>query len=486
MGAFASLGSVGKTDPAEIIADTRGIPVEGIREAERRGLLRWEKRRGHRCYRYGDKRNAGCSRRVDNEPFRIGQAHVKAVAVSRGEQWHWPIGLDDIAGRDAREIILCEGAPDGLAAFAFAEIEARTPHTGVAVMLGTGATIPAEALPMFSGRRVRIAADANPTGMDAAERWAAQLAPVAREVQILDLRGLTRTDGEPVTDLNDLHSLCPEDFEANRELWQITDLDSRGPRVRIVPCTPPTRESQRPVTQDNPDNTGLPRLPKTGGEKEKENALCSLVKAAEGLMAENRGESSKRMFAVARHVSAFERRHGRDDSARDAAFNAWYGLSLPALDPEHCRAEYHGTFIRSIAKVRKAIGAEGDTLANAIRRADAMPYPEIPRVPDAPKGWKQVAAVCRELQRDAGEAAFFLSARDASRIIGAKHPPIGHRVLNNLEAFEVLRRVSRGEARTGGKAAEFRYLLPISPVSLPSPGEQPQPENADESGTEPL
>ena len=50
-------------------------------------------------------------------------------------------------------------------------------------------------------------------------------------MQIFDLAGLYRDDGEPVKDLFDVTRIDYDDFEANRDLWSITDLDSKGERV---------------------------------------------------------------------------------------------------------------------------------------------------------------------------------------------------------------------------------------------------------------
>src|SRR5262245_41914752 len=109
-----------------------------------------------------DQRNA-CLRRLDGEPFRM-KGNPKALAEAEGERWHWPIGLDEIVRSNRKDVLLCEGAPDGLAALHLA-IESGKKQVGVAVLLGEGANISPDARRLFVGRRVRICADATESGM---------------------------------------------------------------------------------------------------------------------------------------------------------------------------------------------------------------------------------------------------------------------------------------------------------------------------------
>ena len=83
-------------------------------------------------------------------------------------------------------------------------------------MLGATQRIHEGALPLLAGKRIRIFPHLDSAGRQATERWARQLA--GAEVDCFDFTELHKTDGEPVTDLNDCSSIGPGDFEANREL----------------------------------------------------------------------------------------------------------------------------------------------------------------------------------------------------------------------------------------------------------------------------
>ncbi len=74
-------------------------------------------------------------------------------------------------------------------------------------------------------------------GEHAADRNLGQLS-VAAQVQIFSLAGLNRDDGEPAKDLFDVTRIDVDDFERERDVWSISDLFWRGPRVRVVEQKP--------------------------------------------------------------------------------------------------------------------------------------------------------------------------------------------------------------------------------------------------------
>ena len=211
------------------------ISPQAIEEAIRRGLLRFVKHRNSHCWRFGDSRN-GSVRRIDGAPFRIKGQYAKAEAETHGEAWHQLIGLDDVVEHDRGEILLTpEGSKDALAALHFADAEDKLREVGVVVALGSGVKPTPDDIEKLRGRRIRIFPDVDPSGQNAAARIGQAIATLAAEAQIFDFVGLSRDDGKPVKDLFDLTRIDYDDFEANRELWSITDLDSKGERVKTIP-----------------------------------------------------------------------------------------------------------------------------------------------------------------------------------------------------------------------------------------------------------
>ena len=70
-------------------------------------------------------------------------------------------------------------------------------------MLGASHQIHTDALPMLTGKRVRIFGHDDEAGRGAVERWAAQLSSVGADVDAFSFAGLRQADAKPVNDLND-------------------------------------------------------------------------------------------------------------------------------------------------------------------------------------------------------------------------------------------------------------------------------------------
>ena len=170
---------------------------------------------------------------MDGEPSCINGDCVKAEAETRGESWHRLVGLEDVQANDRPDMLLTpEGSKDALATLHFADAEGTLSCVGVVAGVGTAINPPLDDLEKLRARRVRIIADVDQSGVQTAARIAECLPSVATEVQIFSLAGWRRDDGLPVTDLFDLSRIDYDDFEANRDLWSITNLDSRGTRVQ--------------------------------------------------------------------------------------------------------------------------------------------------------------------------------------------------------------------------------------------------------------
>jgi hypothetical protein len=472
---------------AEELAARLAISVQAIEEAIRRGLLSFVLHRGVDCWRLGDTRN-GCLRRLDGQPFQINGERVKAKAETRGESWHRLIGLDDVVANDRRDILLIlEGSKDALSALHFADAEDTLSQVGVVAALSASVNLLADDIEKFRGCRVRIFGDADTAGEHAADRVGQQLASVAAEVQIFNVAGLNRDDGEPVKDLFDVTRIDVDDFERERDIWSISDLASRGPRVRVV--------EQKPDFFSLPSNSALLLRNKTAydhslcvtkdnqritnddqgwkGKERKEISLpliansFDLFKIANSLACRENGKGHRAQFQLARYVRRLEMDTGQplnNDELRDV-HRRWFSAST-ALPAEATEAEAFGEFIDRLRKVRIIPGTTGDTLRLAKQRARTLPLPEIPGFTDAPDSMRKIAALHRELQRASNGAPHFCTAEDAREFAALKHKTEAHRIQLRLadDRLGVLRCVKRGVPRKGGKPTLWLYLLPIPPV----------------------
>lgn len=196
-------------------------------------------------------RNVAEFRRLDGLKYpRHDGGEIKAWSTA-GK--NWPLGAGQIGHRT--NVLLVEGGPDMLAAYDFLLWWRMIDKVAVVCMLGASNSIRQEARPAFKGKRVRIMQDAdlpkddeNPRkrripAAEACARWTRELCeagaavesycvgpihdPVdvvrwgageilAAEIGVLH-PGLSKPDGSPVKDLNDL-ALCGEDVTCGAQV----------------------------------------------------------------------------------------------------------------------------------------------------------------------------------------------------------------------------------------------------------------------------
>lgn len=210
------------------LAELRGLSVESIEMAHGRGLLWGLWWHGHRAWAFTDTERWNCQwRRLDGKHWKglKGEQSFKSWGVSgvgnARPRAGWPVGITE-AGK-CQNIAFVEGGPDLLAALHFIHLSQGNGTAPVAI-LGTS-RIDELALPLFTGKRVRLFCHADPAslegctkrpGMEAAARWQDQLLSVGCTVDTFDFSGLTRCDGGPVADLCDLAHLCEEEWNHER------------------------------------------------------------------------------------------------------------------------------------------------------------------------------------------------------------------------------------------------------------------------------
>ncbi len=207
----------GTATELETLAALRNISAAACILADSVGLLRFAEWKGKTAWIVtDDERLNAQARRLDGAKWETIEGEPK-VQTLPGCWASWPLGV--LTGQHYPNFLLVEGGPDLLAALHFIhEAGAECSHFPIA-MLGASQRIHEDALPILSGKRVRIMAHVDkPTelhplgaGREAAERWAAQLATVNAEVDIADFAGLRKRDGSPVSDLNDLTGIHPDD-----------------------------------------------------------------------------------------------------------------------------------------------------------------------------------------------------------------------------------------------------------------------------------
>jgi hypothetical protein len=199
-----------------------------------------------------------------------------------------------------------------------------------------------------------------------------------------------------------------------------------------------------------------------------------------------RNTARRRRWRLVRDLRAVEQGIGRELDIWELmpVFEEWHRLSGPFLDPAKTREDYLAAFLKELRKVRVPTG-EGDTLnkaLDAVLKLRNSELPVVPGLPDASESWRRLLALHCELSRRSTRKnkTYFLSYRDAAKA----HNGLGHQLAYDITlAFDrlgIINIIDKGKAcPNGGKAAEFRYLLP-QPRD-----EMPQSENRDSTESAP-
>jgi len=183
--------------------------ITGLTWAAQRGVLVVGQWRDWLCYGLTDASGRVLEvRRVDNEPFpEMGPLPKRKSHSLKGSEKAWPVGIQEAI--DYPAIALVEGIPDFLVAHDAIIWEQGTREQPQAVqcapvaMLSASPAICADALPFFKGKRVRIFAHAEKTGLAGADKWRRQLIETAERVDLLDFSKDVRPDGTWPNDLDE-------------------------------------------------------------------------------------------------------------------------------------------------------------------------------------------------------------------------------------------------------------------------------------------
>ena len=187
------------------LAKLRHVSLDGVKLAAARGLLYFAGWKDKPAFIVTDAARVNAqARRMDGRQWEGIAAKAQTLPGSRAA---WPVGARESLAMPF--VLLCEGV-DILAAHHFIHAHGRTADTAAVAMLGASNTIPADALPLFARKRVRVMAHADEAGRVAAAKWTAQLETVGATVDAADFTGLLMADGTPAKDLNDLTRIDPK------------------------------------------------------------------------------------------------------------------------------------------------------------------------------------------------------------------------------------------------------------------------------------
>ena len=201
---------------------------------------------------------------------------------------------------------------------------------------------------------------------------------------------------------------------------------------------------------DSNDTNDADELPPSGA------CVGTLQKAAQMALADK--SNGDPVFKFARAVKAFELTMDARLPETDlpAAFNIWWSEARSALPPETDRDECMFLFLDAYDKAKTPLGS--NVIQNALARVAATPPPPEANTYESPK-LKILVHLCYELQRIAGDGAFFLSVRDAARAVGLSAKSLHHAsaYMRGLVRDGIIEAVEIGKPG-GHRATRYRYV----------------------------
>jgi hypothetical protein len=179
-----------------------------------------------------------------------------------------------------------------------------------------------------------------------------------------------------------------------------------------------------------------------------------------------RDTARQRRWPLNRDLKAIEKRIARELNPEELmpTFDKWYSISRPHLDPKKTRDDYLAKFLAELGKVRVPTG-EGEALKKALKHVSTLPtlaLPILPKITEAPESWRRLAALHCELARQSANGTYFLTCRHAAKAHPVLNKDSALTVNRALEQLGVIKCDRVGDPRPGGKASEFRYLLPLN------------------------
>jgi len=169
------------------------------------------------------------------------------------------------------------------------------------------------------------------------------------------------------------------------------------------------------------------------------------------------------LWQLARHLCAAEKKLRRELGLAEilVAYDEWYQLSQPFLDPAKVYDTDLAALIAALRKVRVPTG-EGETIEKALKAVSKLSTAQLPMIPgydNAPENWRRLAALHRELSRSCRGNTYFLSCRHGALVYSGLSYQAASNINHALDRLGVIKLVRVGDRHPTGKASEFRYLL---------------------------
>ena len=163
-------------------------------------------------------------------------------------------------------------------------------------------------------------------------------------------------------------------------------------------------------------------------------------------------------LVLARAVKALETLRGSSFSPKEHQdiHNRWLEGAAPFLRPGQSKEDYFMEYLNAYQLAKYPLGSAAVAKAMDAAKQNPLPPDALPWAsnPDT----RLLAAICRELQKSAGEAPFYLSARTVQRIFQHQTHATGAKWLRSFCVMQILTETEKGK---GLRASRYRYCGPL-------------------------
>ena len=401
------------------------ISPQAIEEAIRRSLLSFVKHRNSRCWRFGDRAN-GVTRALNGTKF--------VRSDNKGADWHKLIGLADVIEHDRRFVIfVLEGSKDALAALDLAHRAGLLCQVGIVMALGAGYRPITTELRELSGRKVLLIGDRDGAGVVAVRGVSHALMQLDVDHAVWNWNAFDSSDGKDLFDL--LKTDCRQKIFDPKHLTFFSFF------------SPSYGSTVQRFNGSTHDGTLVP----SGGF----NSSTHIREVVDSFVVKKGGTGNVLSFQLARALRGYEATSNTLllDTDINEIFHYWFTKSQPMLPPEAEEEKSLAHFYKQIRRVRYLPCA----LEAALERARTLPLPDIAGLN---MNAVKVAALMRELQRDAQERPFICPVNVIVRFVPLRFAEQAKRILLLLEKATVIECVVRGAPHMPGKPGKsslWRY-----------------------------
>lgn len=292
------------------------------------------------------------------------------------------------------------------------------------------------------------------------ERWAEEQPDLARKLPTVETaRGrhiYFRHDIRRIEKLGDGelrgagYCLLPHSRHPTGKVYEWVNSLPDGPIPALDPFAVglAQRDTERTERLREQSNRETEAIRSGGNEREIEKAIASTLPT-------RFAQRNRLVFELARTLKAIPALGDANARAVRCYVEQWHALALPFIRTKPFDDTW-ADFLYAWPRVKYPKGTE--PMAQILERADTAEPPAAAMKYDSPET-RRLVALCRELQRAAGDSPFFLSCRMAGELLGIDHM-MAWRRLFLLEADGLIQTVKPG---TKTKATRYRYVASDSP-----------------------